>query len=115
MATQCIYIEFIRKEIRRWLSMKLSQKLRLIWKHKSLFYRRHETRRRNASKLQRRRELIALEGKCRKCGTTKDLTIDHIIPMSKGGSRQGLHNMQVLCTKCNRYKADKLYEVKDKS
>lgn len=87
--------------------MNLSQKLRLIWKHKSLFYRKHENRRRHQRRMKYRKELIAQVGNCQKCGTKKELTIDHIIPRAKGGAKHGKHNLQVLCTRCNRYKADK--------
>ena len=47
-------------------------------------------------------------GVCVKCRTKENLTIDHIIPKSKGGSQHGHHNLQVMCVKCNRYKGDKL-------
>lgn len=41
------------------------------------------------------------------CGNTTDLTQDHIVPKSKGG-KNGLHNKQLLCRKCNKEKADKM-------
>lgn len=41
------------------------------------------------------------------CGSTKELTQDHVIPKSKGG-KNGLHNKQLLCRKCNKEKADTL-------
>ena len=44
--------------------------------------------------------------KCHYCGNkTIDLEIDHVIPLSKGGSnKQG--NLVLACQKCNREKGD---------
>lgn len=42
---------------------------------------------------------------CMKCGSTEDLTIDHIIPFAKGG-QHGIWNMQVLCASCNASKRE---------
>ena len=38
--------------------------------------------------------------RCRMCGNSEDLTIDHIRPLSKGGSNRE-SNMQTLCDACN--------------
>lgn len=40
---------------------------------------------------------------CRNCGKRKNLTIDHIIPESKGGQLK-LSNLQTLCNSCNSKK-----------
>jgi hypothetical protein len=44
--------------------------------------------------------------KCRKCGAQTDLTVDHIIPESKGGAHE-LFNFQTLCRRCNLEKGTK--------
>jgi len=43
--------------------------------------------------------------KCLKCGSESKLTIDHIIPISKGGENR-LFNLQCLCKSCNSIKKD---------
>lgn len=48
-------------------------------------------------------KLKALGGKCLECGTTDDITIDHIIPLSVGGSNH-ITNLQPLCRVCNSRK-----------
>jgi 5-methylcytosine-specific restriction endonuclease McrA len=37
---------------------------------------------------------------CQACGSWKDLTWDHIVPLSKGGSNHPT-NLRVLCRPCN--------------
>lgn len=52
-----------------------------------------------------REVLIVLHGaQCACCGRTSRLTIDHILPISKGG-RTVIDNMQLLCRKHNVEKA----------
>jgi len=43
---------------------------------------------------------------CRKCGAKNKLTVDHIIPLSKGGSNDD-DNFQILCISCNQNKGAK--------
>ena len=43
---------------------------------------------------------------CAVCGSTNDLTADHVVPLSKGGTNT-LSNYQVLCLRCNTHKYDK--------
>jgi 5-methylcytosine-specific restriction endonuclease McrA len=47
--------------------------------------------------------------KCQYCGSTKELTIDHIIPRSRGGE-DSWENLVVACMPCNTRKGDKLLE-----
>ena len=43
--------------------------------------------------------------KCKYCGTRAGLTLDHIVPVSKGGGNR-LENLQILCIYCNEEKDD---------
>ena len=45
--------------------------------------------------------------KCKQCGSTDNLVIDHLIPLARGGTND-LDNLQILCKSCNRKKAAKL-------
>jgi 5-methylcytosine-specific restriction endonuclease McrA len=56
---------------------------------------------------QRRILINKLGGICVYCKATENLTIDHIIPKSKGGSNN-IGNFQVLCRRCNHAKGDKI-------
>ena len=47
--------------------------------------------------------------KCQYCGATKRLTIDHVIPKSKGGT-DDWDNLVVACSSCNTKKSNKLLE-----
>jgi 5-methylcytosine-specific restriction endonuclease McrA len=49
------------------------------------------------------------DNKCQYCGCTRGLTIDHIIPKSKGGE-DTWENLVVACYTCNTKKGDKFLE-----
>lgn len=51
-------------------------------------------------------ELFAKYPACLNCGTTDDLTIDHVVPMAKGGANYP-DNLQSLCQDCNEKKFTK--------
>lgn len=56
----------------------------------------------------RRQEIFARDGrKCRRCGSTEHLSLDHIIPRSRGGSEDD-DNLQTLCMTCNASKNNRL-------
>lgn len=68
-----------------------------------------EIKRLEADRVNRRnREKLIEEfgGKCSKCGSNIDLTIDHILPVSKDGSNDR-SNLQVLCKTCNSKKGNR--------
>ncbi|WP_433953629.1 HNH endonuclease [Curtobacterium flaccumfaciens] len=44
---------------------------------------------------------------CAGCGSQQSLTLDHIIPRSRGGCHH-VHNLQILCRDCNQAKGDAL-------
>jgi 5-methylcytosine-specific restriction endonuclease McrA len=54
-----------------------------------------------------RRELLRRDGhRCQYCGSAKQLTIDHVIPRSKGGTHTW-DNVAIACETCNHKKGDK--------
>lgn len=54
-----------------------------------------------------RKKLLNENSFCNNCNSKEKLTIDHIIPISKGGKNLE-SNVQILCTKCNLLKKDKI-------
>jgi len=56
------------------------------------------------SMVKRRKRIFKRDGnQCLLCYTSRNLTLDHIIPSSKGGSNQD-SNLQTLCRKCHNHK-----------
>jgi hypothetical protein len=51
--------------------------------------------------------LVRDGARCRRCRSASNLEIDHLIPVSKGGSSEE-SNLQVLCRRCNRRKSKTL-------
>lgn len=57
-----------------------------------------------------RRRIFKRDGyKCGYCSSTRNLTIDHIVPRSKGGGNEWT-NLVTCCSKCNNSKDDKTLE-----
>jgi len=44
---------------------------------------------------------------CATCGSTENVTVDHVIPLSRGG-RHSIGNLQTLCLSCNSSKNNRL-------
>ena len=57
----------------------------------------------NADYYHLRDKVIALQPWCSICMTTESLTVDHITPLSRGGSNS-VENLRVLCAAHNRLK-----------
>jgi 5-methylcytosine-specific restriction endonuclease McrA len=53
--------------------------------------------------------LDAFGHRCLRCGADEDLSVDHVVPLSLGGSN-AIENIQVLCVPCN---IEKGVEVRD--
>lgn len=74
--------------------------------------RRNAPNVRKAANKQRRKfrqEIIARDGEqCAKCGATDNLQVDHIYPVSRGGTND-LDNLQLLCGPCNLSKSAKIF------
>jgi 5-methylcytosine-specific restriction endonuclease McrA len=57
-----------------------------------------------------RNEVLSRDGrKCHYCGSTKRLTLDHVVPRSQGGSHDA-DNLLTACRSCNAEKGVKSYE-----
>ncbi len=54
-----------------------------------------------------RKNILKRDGmKCQYCGSTRDLTIDHVIPKSRGGD-DSWENLVTACNRCNNRKGNK--------
>lgn len=51
-----------------------------------------------------REYILDRDGNCLSCGSSENLTIDHITPLSKGGDNSH-DNLQLLCRNCNSKKS----------
>ncbi|WP_282048419.1 HNH endonuclease [Sulfitobacter mediterraneus] len=83
-----------------------------IEKRELLTARKRETTRQPISTSLRFELLKEADHRCRSCGASAaevSLHIDHILPVSKGGSSKK-SNLQVLCANCNLGRSDKYQE-----
>lgn len=57
-----------------------------------------------------RQNIFKIDGQeCQYCGSTKSLTLDHVLPKSRGG-KSSWQNLVAACHKCNSMKGDKTPE-----
>ena len=66
------------------------------------------TQRRTFNKQEKKSVYAKGNGHCAICGkklSFRKLTIDHIIPLAKGGTNH-FDNLQPVCCECNRFKSD---------
>lgn len=73
--------------------MKLMKIIRTIYRTKVPFSKKHV--------------MVRDEFRCQYCGTAKALTIDHVIPVSRGG-KSTFENCVTACKYCNNKKSNKL-------
>jgi len=59
-----------------------------------------------------RDRLLGLFNRCMACGTTDDLTIDHVIALGQAGATNDPSNLQVLCRSCNSTKGDQTIDYR---
>lgn len=52
---------------------------------------------------------------CLRCGSPYQLTIDHIVPLAKGGHPTDDDNLQTLCSRCNGQKADQSVDYRSEN
>ena len=50
--------------------------------------------------------------RCKKCGSHRNLEVDHIFPISKGG-KSNINNLRTLCHECNSRKSNHLPKAKE--
>ena len=96
-----------KKLLRDMLELSLSGDAEAAqWFINELIIRDKEARRAEYNTLRINGKLEHLKNKpCVRCGKPAD-TIDHIIPLSKGGTND-IDNLQPMCWKCNKAKGSK--------
>lgn len=56
-----------------------------------------------------KRKLLKRTDVCRYCNSKEELTVDHVLPLSRGG-KSGMKNLAVACRKCNQDKGALTHE-----
>ena len=94
------YTEKVVKNFEKTVVMKIPAVMKLINIIRVIY--------RNQAPFNKRNVIVRDEFKCAYCGIkSKTLTIDHVIPVSKGG-KSTFENCVTACSKCNTKKGNKL-------
>lgn len=72
-------------------------------------YNLHTVNRKEAKKMWRKKIKEQWDNQCAYCGSTENLTIDHVVPKSKGGTNF-TQNVICSCLSCNGSKANTEWE-----
>jgi 5-methylcytosine-specific restriction endonuclease McrA len=91
--------ERYKEQMRKW---RLNNKQR----KGELEHRRRARKKDNGSYVVSPKDMRRLEGECFYCGSNENITMDHIIPISRGGTH-GIGNLVPCCLHCNMKKNDK--------
>ena len=122
-ATACVSAEFLQ---RQWIGIDIAEKAAEIVKNRlkdatgilgKIIHRTDVPMRTDIKQMRKydfdKNKLYGFqEGKCNGCKVLfqfRNLTIDHIVPQSKGGQNNE-ENLQLLCGACNSMKGDKTME-----
>lgn len=84
---------------------------RLLARHRGISYeqlieQRAKKKARAIPKALRQKIFVRDDFQCQQCGSTHQLTLDHIFPFSKGGANSP-DNLRVLCLRCNQKKGNR--------
>lgn len=92
---------------RKWLAKRIAENPDAAAKYRAIRKRwQYKRRERLAASPLSTEDLLLFDqtySYCLRCGSTDDLTIDHIVPLAKGGGSEFL-NLQCLCRLCNSSK-----------
>ena len=94
-------------DIKRPLTMQIGNKSYIFNGHNTMYKWGYDCERRSG--YQKHREyLLKKYKKCVYCGSNKELQIDHIHPVSRGGGDE-IENLTIACQKCNQFKKAKMF------
>jgi 5-methylcytosine-specific restriction endonuclease McrA len=91
-----------------WLAAHPDARKRIGRKQSADYRQRHPKRvkdRAEAGALYRDK-ILAIFNRCMACGSSEDLTLDHVTPLGQEEATNSPDNIQVLCRSCNSGKAD---------